>query len=154
MCAVLVVAALLSAAPLAARQGDYTTVDLYALSGFGYVWPKAADIKAGKPFKSSIPPSIKALDGKKVRIDGFMIPYDQSSARVHEFMLVGSYDSCGFGDLPTGMNDWVHVSVAKGKPVAYTVNPIVVSGVLHVGEEFDKEGFVTSIYRLDADGVH
>jgi hypothetical protein len=73
--------------------------------------------------------------------------------RVSEFMLVASYDACGFGDLPTGLTDWVYVAMAEGKFAHYTTNPIVATGQFEVGEEFDKEGFVTSVYRLNADGV-
>jgi hypothetical protein len=143
----------LSTAVFAQQQG-YLNVDLFGLSSFGYSSPRPADIKAGKPFKSTIPEKIKSLNGKRVRIDGFMIPYDQAAMRVTEFMLVASYDSCGFGDMPTGMTDCVHVSLPKGRTATYTANPIVASGVFEVGEEFDKEGFVTSVYRLEADGVN
>jgi hypothetical protein len=136
-----------------AQQAGYTYIDLFSLSSYGYSSPKPADVKAGKPFKSSIPAKIMNLDGKKVRIDGFMIPYDQAAMRVTEFMLVASYDSCGFGDMPSGMTDWVHVSMPKGRTAYYTANPIAVSGLFEVGEQFDKEGYVTSVYRLDADGV-
>lgn len=142
----------LVSAALAAQTG-YTNVDLYTLSSYGYLSPRPADIKAGKPFKSTIPPQIKALSGQRVRMDGFMIPYDQAAMRTSEFMLVASYDSCGFGDMPSGMTDWVHVSLPKGRATTYTVDPIVVTGVLDVGEDFDKEGFVTSVYRLEADSV-
>jgi hypothetical protein len=140
-------------ATVLAQQGGYIPVDLFVLSSFGYLSPKASDVKAGKPFKSSIPAKIKSLDGAKVRLDGFMIPYDQSAMRVTEFMLVASFDSCGFGDMPSGMTDWVHVSLPKGRTAFYSTSPIVVTGLFEVGEQFDKEGFVTSVYRLEADGV-
>jgi hypothetical protein len=67
---------------------------------------------------------------------------------------VASYDSCGFGDLPTGMNEWVHVEMAAGKAAYYTPNPIVVLGQFEVGEQFDEAGFVTSIYRLKGEAIN
>jgi hypothetical protein len=136
-----------------ARGEGYVNVDLYSLGGFAYWSPKPADVKAGKPFKSTIPDKIKGLDGKRVRIEGFMIPFDQAASQVTEFMLVASYDSCGFGDMPSGMNEWVYVRLPKGRTTHYTVIPVVVSGLLRVGEEFDNAGYVTSIFRLEADHV-
>jgi hypothetical protein len=147
----LLVIVLLTATVLA-RQEKNISVNLFSL-GFNYWSPKPADVKAGKPLKSTIPDKIQILNGAHVRIEGFMIPYDQSSARVTEFMLVGSYDSCGFGDLPASLSDFVYVTLPKGRTTFYTVNPIVVTGLFEVGEEFDKDGYVTSIYRLAAEGV-
>lgn len=144
------VAVLVSSA--AAAQSGYTSVDLFSLS-FNYLPPKPAEVKAGRSAKSTIPARIQALNGKKVRIDGFMIPYDQASMRVSEFMLVASYDACGFGDMPTGLTDWVSVAMPEGKFANYTTNPVVAAGQFEVGEEFDKDGFVTSVYRLHADSV-
>jgi hypothetical protein len=151
--AVVTAAVTLSGGLLLAQSG-YINVDLFTLNNYGYLPPRPADVKAGKPFKSPIPESIKALNGKRVRIDGFMIPFDQASTRVSEFMLVASYDSCGFGDLPTSMNDWVYVEMLPGKVAHYTPNPIVVLGQFEVGEQYDEAGFVTSIYRLKGEGTN
>lgn len=135
-----------------ATQSGYVDVSLYSL-GFNYWPPKPADVKAGRSAKSTVPAKIQALNGKKVRLDGFMIPYDQASMRVSEFMLVADYDSCSFGDLPTSLADWVYVSLPDGRFAHYTTTPIVATGRFEVGEEFDKDGFVSSLYRLHADKV-
>lgn len=142
---------LLGSAAVAAQSG-YVDVSLYSL-GFNYWPPKPADVKAGRSAKSKLPEKIQALNGKKVRLDGFMIPYDQSSLRISEFMMVADYDSCSFGDLPAGLTDWVYVSMAEGKFAPFTTTPVVATGVFEAGEEFDKDGFVTSLYRLQADKV-
>jgi hypothetical protein len=136
---------------LAAQQG-LVSLDLYALGSYYYATPRPADVKAKKPFKSPIPPAIQAHNGRKVAIDGFMVPYDMSTNVVNQFMLVASYDACGFGDMPARVNDFVDVSV-RGKGVFFTDGEIRVTGTLSVGEQFDTEGFLVSIYRLDAEAV-
>jgi hypothetical protein len=144
---------LVCAGVLAAAQNGYVSVDIYTLGGYYYVMPNPADVKAKKPFKSSIPDRIKVLNGKRVTLGGFMIPFDQAANQVREFMLVASYDACGFGDLPVNLNDWVHVTMRPGKGAYYSSDPVSASGLFTVGEEFDTDGFVMSIYRLDAEGV-
>jgi hypothetical protein len=137
----------------ATAQQSYISLDLYVLGSYYYTVPGPADIKAKKPFKSSIPATIRAHDGRKVAVNGFMIPYDMSTNVVKEFMLVASYDACGFGEMPARANDWVDVSV-RGKGTYFNDGQITVTGILSVGEQFDADGYLVSIYRLDAEAVH
>jgi hypothetical protein len=122
------------------------------LGSYYYAVPRPADVKAKKPFKSSIPDTIRAHDGKKVAIEGFMIPYDMSATFIKQFILVASYDACQFGDMPERINDFVEVSV-RDRGMYYAEGPMTVTGILSVGEQFDNDGYLLSIYRLDADGI-
>jgi hypothetical protein len=146
-----VTAVVVFGAGVAAQQGE-TWVNLFDLGGYNYMEPPRASSPASRP--NAIPANIRALHGKRVAMEGFMIPYDQAATRVSAFMLVASYDACGFGDLPTRMNDWVDVTMRSGQGAYYTADPIVVRGTISVGEEYDKGGYLMSIYRLSADRVN
>lgn len=105
---------------------------------------KAAQREEGEP----IPPSIRALDGRKVRIDGFMLPTTYDDTGVSEFILNANYDMCAYG-APTVINQQVMVRMSDGHRARYTHLPIRVFGTFHVGEEFSGDR-VASIYRMTA----
>jgi hypothetical protein len=95
-----------------------------------------------------IPPSIRALDGRDVRIDGFMLPLDYDGSGVSEFILNANYDMCAFG-APTVLNQQVMVLMAEGRRAPFTHLPVRVFGRFEVGEK-SSSGRVVSIYRLSA----
>jgi hypothetical protein len=145
--------ALLVTGAVAAQQREYEPLNMFSLANFNYREPSVADVKAKKPFTSNIPAAITALNGKKVSAEGFMIPFEQSANQVTEFMLVADFDACQFGEMPARLNDWIHVTMRAGKVAYYSNSPIVVNGILSVGEEFDRMGYVNSIFRIDAVSV-
>ena len=52
--------------------------------------------------------NVKAHNGKKVAINGFMMPIDQNAEGSREFALNGNFDMCGFGG-PISINQWIVV---------------------------------------------
>jgi hypothetical protein len=130
-----------------AAQG-YQTVDFNKLSSFDYELPDPFD-PAPPPIKNEIPPAIKALNGKMVAIEGFMLPLDLNPQGVTTFMLNASIDMCYFG-APVRMNEWVLVTMKGGKRAPFTHLATTVKGRLSVGEEM-RNGRVGSLYRLEAD---
>jgi hypothetical protein len=86
-------------------------------------------------------------------IEGFMLPYNENRGLIKQFMLVGDYDNCSFGDPPAGLNDWVDVSLRGGRASQFYEHGVAVTGTLSVGEMFDSDGYVLSLYRLDAEVV-
>jgi hypothetical protein len=138
--------ALLASAPPA----GYEEVAFAALSNFEYELPDPLDPTA-KPDLSQVPARVKALNGRKVAIRGFMLPLDLDQSGVSQFMLNGSIDMCYFG-APVRMNEWVLVRMQGTKKARFTHLPILVSGRLEVGEEL-KNGRVVSLYRLSADAA-
>jgi hypothetical protein len=145
--------ALAGTAAAALAQAGVVPIDVYSLGRYRYDAPAAADAKAGKPFTTSIPPKIQALDGRRVALEGFMLPYNENRGLMRQFMLVGDYDNCSFGDPPTGLNDWVDVTLRGGRTSQFYERGVVVTGTLSVGEVFDADGFVLSLYRLDGEAV-
>jgi hypothetical protein len=105
----------------------------------------------GKPtIRPEIPTSIRRLSGKRVGIEGFMMPLDYDNGTLSEFVLNGSYDMCAFG-VPSSLNEWILVKMDGGKRTRFTGHiPVSVFGTLQVGEEM-RDGRVVSIYRLTAD---
>jgi hypothetical protein len=97
---------------------------------------------------NKIPDQIKALSGKKVALNGFMMPIDQDAGGSKEFVLNGSYDMCGFGG-PVAINQWVMVNYSGAGRVPYTHLPMTVFGELEVGEDY-RDGRLFSIYRMKA----
>jgi hypothetical protein len=63
-----------------------------------------------------------------------------------EFILVESLWGCCFGSVPE-LNQTLLVRGRLGADVDYTSGPLVVTGVLEVGEQ-RQQGFVSSLYRV------
>jgi hypothetical protein len=119
---------------------DHERVTWNQLGGFAY--------REGEP----LPEELRALGGRKVGIPGFMLTLGDPEA-VREFILVESLWGCCFGSVPE-LNQTIVVRIKAGQSAEHTATPLLVTGVLEVGEEREG-GFVTSVYRLtDASVAH
>ena len=76
-------------------------------------------------------PVVDALDGRQVRIPGFVVPVEYDETNVREFLLVPYFGACVHVPPPPA-NQLIHV--IPDKPVADGLNmmPVWVSGVLAV----------------------
>lgn len=130
----------------------YQAINFNDLSDYYYHTPDPWDKPDPELVKKSIiPDHIKALNGTRIAISGFMMPLNANIEGITEFVLNGNYDMCGFGG-PVMANEWAMVTfTGKGK-VPYTHLPLTVFGTLEVGEE-RKDGRLYSLYRLKADAV-
>jgi len=107
-----------------------------------YYAPRLAD---------EIPDEIKALNGKEVAIQGFMLPLKGEAGRVQEFILLKNQSYCCFGKPPK-VNEWVHVRV-KGEGLKPLMDQVVtIYGTLQVGE-YSENRQMLGIYRLQGDGM-
>ncbi len=110
-------------------------------------WKTLAQVETVKQGARMVPQFAKpilALDRKDARVQGFMIPLDMGDRQKH-FLVSAVPPHCSFC-LPAGPDAIVEV-VAK-TPVAYTFDPIVLSGRFAVVKD-DPTGV---LYRL-ADAV-
>ena len=99
-----------------------------------------------------ISPQIQAMDGKKVEIQGFMLPLDMSEGNLRTFMLLKDQMACCFGNIPR-LNEWVYVRVPNRKKVEVHQDvPITLLGTLRVGAKFERE-VLTGIYHLELDQI-
>jgi hypothetical protein len=131
---------------------EYKPITFRSLSGFFYYTPEPGETPDSEMVKKSkIPDEVKALNGRKIAINGFMMPIDQDSEGSKEFVLNGAFDMCGFGG-PISINQWIVVKYLGSGRVPYTHLSMSVFGELEVGEEY-KDGWLVSIYRMKAKAV-
>ncbi len=125
------------------------TLDWRELMSFDYALPRRPDLgpKATTEREAQIPPGIRAWQGRRVRIDGFMMPIEVDGDSVLLFNLFHSLESCCFGTLAQ-ITNWIEVELPSGKGVEYfPYGSIEVTGTLEVGE-LHVSGGVVAIYRL------
>jgi hypothetical protein len=148
-----------------ATTGDFLNVTFDSLSSFHYEIPNL-DPNAPKPpelktvggdknpptVKDQIPAPIRAFNGKKVAVQGFMVPMKIEKGATKTFLLVKDQSLCCYGRMPR-MNEWISVKMSGEKSAKFISDqPVTVFGKLDVGEEIEK-GEVLSVYRLEAEDV-
>lgn len=99
---------------------------------------------------ADIPADVKALDGTRVRLRGFMIPLTQAE-NITDFALVPSLVGCCFGQ-PPGVQHTITCKTAKGMVVAYTVDEVNVEGTLKIEVKRDQ-GYTYSLFNLEVNSV-
>ena len=115
-------------------------------------WAKMADpiYIASLRLDEQISPQIQAMNGKKVEVEGFMLPLDMSEGNLRTFMLLKDQLACCFGNMPR-LNEWVYVRVPKEKKINIHQDVLVtLFGTFRVGSKFEGE-VLTGIYHLELD---
>ncbi len=127
---------------------EYQQISFSKLSNYEYFTPNPFEkTDEQKVVNNLIPQEILDLNGTKVGLSGYMLPYTvDDDGNVSEFSLNGNFDMCYFG-APVSLNEWVMVKMDSNLKVKYTHKPIKVYGVFEVGED-TKDGDVVSLYRL------
>jgi uncharacterized protein len=95
-------------------------------------------------------PIVAALDGKTVRIGGYIVPLDFEQTKVKEFLLVPFVGAC-IHVPPPPANQIIYVKVEKGFEVGGTFDPVTVTGKLAVSQTFT--GLAETGYSINADTV-
>jgi hypothetical protein len=93
---------------------------------------------------------VAALDGKRVRIGGYVVPLDFDATRVKEFLLVPFVGAC-IHVPPPPANQIVYVKSERGFDVSGAFEPVWVTGTLKVASAFT--GLAEAGYSLDAETV-
>jgi len=110
------------------------------------------DLKANADYKPEmLTPEIKALDGKNVRIRGFMFPSFKPTG-LTEWVLVRDNLQCCFGGNAI-LYDCIIVDMKPGKSTDYTTRPVAVEGTFTIKDWFDIDGVRRAIYHLDGESV-
>jgi hypothetical protein len=99
-----------------------------------------------KPGMEGLPEAVKALEGKRVTMRGFLMPLSEYDD-IHEFDLVASHMTCCFG-VPAGLEGMVLVRIASARGLPNTNEPIEVTGTFHA-RETTEQGYVLSIFEID-----
>ena len=106
-----------------------------------FLWELFAScqLKATGDYSDSISyiPGVKAMNGKKITISGFMVPIESKEKFVH-FLLSRRAPSCPFCP-PAEPNEMVEVFSAK--PVRWQENLVTLSGTLILVNDAKREIF-------------
>lgn len=94
------------------------------------------------------PSELQALNGKAVKIPGFMVPLEDEQRSVVEFLLVPSPQAC-IHVPPPPPNQMVYVKMKKG--TASAVGPIWVYGTLNMVTK--KSMYGDASFELIGDGI-
>ena len=98
-----------------------------------------------------IPERVTALDGKKVRLRGYMLPIKVEGGMTSQFLILRNQMMCCYG-LPPAPNEWVVVRM-KQKGVRSQMDlPLYFYGTLRVREIFENQVFL-GLYELDVEKV-
>jgi hypothetical protein len=101
------------------------------------------------PQTNQMPERLKALDGKKIRSPGFMVPLEDNRARVSEFLLVPNPQACIHAPPPPS-NQMVYVRMVSGD--AKTLfGPVMVEGILRVTSQTHQYG--TASFQIYGENV-
>jgi hypothetical protein len=139
-----------AAAP--AQVDGYLQLGFDRLAGYKFAAPPfdpAADGTKPQPTgEEQIPAEVKAWNGKKAIVTGFMLPVKMEGGLVTEFLLMRDVMMCCYGIIPN-MNEWVVIKMRKGVRPTLDV-PISIHGLIKVGAMFES-GYMTGIYYLDGE---
>jgi len=128
-------------------MGDLKALDLNKLSDAD---PRA--IEALEKIRASWAnaPVVPELDGKPVRIAGYIVPLEQSKQGVKEFLLVPYFGAC-IHVPPPPPNQVIHVTLDKPKKHFQTMDTVWVQGTLKV--QASATGMGDAGYRMQSDSV-
>ena len=100
------------------KKGDAKVVDWRTLRDLDY--------KTGEKGEK-----VAAIDGKKVRIPGFVVPLEDEDTGLSEFLLVPSPQAC-IHVPPPPPNQMVFVRMKEGTPPKRSWGPVWIEGTLYV----------------------
>jgi hypothetical protein len=96
-------------------------------------------------------PVVKSLDGKRVRLPGFVVPLEGDGEKLSEFLLVPYYGAC-IHVPPPPANQTVYVKVPKGDAkIRQAFDTVWVSGTMSA-KSFDSD-LATAGYQIEAEEV-
>lgn len=115
-------------------------VTFHELAGFPY--PSSATLQEAP----AIPSAVQELDGKLVAISGYMLPIKLQGARVSQFLLMRSVNTCCFG-IPPNLNEIILVDSPEGGIKSLMDVPVTFVGQLDV-EPMTEGDAIVGIYRM------
>ncbi|WP_027856220.1 DUF3299 domain-containing protein [Marinobacterium jannaschii] len=96
-------------------------------------------------------PVVAAMDGKMIRIPGFVVPLEGDGQRVTTFFLVPYFGAC-IHTPPPPSNQIIHVSYEPGTKVENLFDAVWITGKLRT-EDFSHEmgaaGYVMEAYQIE-----
>lgn len=110
------------------------------------------DMEKGGEFKRTfLTDKIRELDGKRIRIHGYILPTFKQKG-ITQLVLVRDNMECCFGP-GAALYDCIMVEMVEGRSVEFTTRPVAAEGVFTVEERKGFDGEIVAIYHLDGYGV-
>jgi hypothetical protein len=111
------------------------------------------EMKKGDPYDASLlTDKVKLLDGKPIRIRGYILPSFQQTG-IKQFVLVRDNMECCFGPGAL-LHDCILVEMLPPAAATFTVRPVSVEGTFSIREVKDPtNGKHLAIYHLDGKNV-
>jgi hypothetical protein len=110
------------------------------------------ELKKGDAYDSkALTDKVKDLDGKAIRIRGYILPSFQQNG-IKQFILVRDNMECCFGPGAL-LHDCIVVEMLPPATATFTVRPVSVEGKFSVRELKDDKGNYLAIYHLDGTQV-
>ena len=126
----------------AARRPACQEADLKSLGYFPF------DQQDGRD--ADVPAKSRALDGRRVAVEGFMFMPQPAGAGVGDVQIVYNVYGSRGPHGPPQVQERIYARVAE--TAVYPLDTYVrVEGVLHVGVVRDEAGLVRSVYRMDVE---
>ena len=101
--------------------------------------------------RAMLTPEIENLDGKQIRIRGYIYPTAQSRG-IKTFILVRDNQECCFGQ-GAALFDCIVVQMNTGKTARFSIRPVAVEGTFRIKEFIGPSGKHLAIFQLDGDDV-
>ncbi len=111
---------MLLALPLAAHAQQNVTWDTFA---------QVKLVKDEARFVPQFESAVQRLNGQRVRVQGFMLPLDQSPQQAHFILSANPTANCFFC-MPGGPESLIEIK--SSKTVAFSYDPITVTGKLEL----------------------
>lgn len=135
----------------------YLRVPIPYLAGFEWDKPERAGVfemkqkQAPRSYRMDVPEKLAALDGKKVAVEGFMIPLDASMEGIRRFAMVPSRAACCWGVKPD-VDEWVIADMgAERRATMYKDMRVTAYGTLRVRPETDEDGWLVGVFSMECD---
>jgi hypothetical protein len=113
--------------------------------------PRAQKIMEQLEAAWKVAPVVESLDGKRVKLPGFVVPIEGDGKKLSEFLLVPYYGAC-IHVPPPPANQTVYVKVPKGDAkIRQAFDTVWVTGILSA-KPFDSD-LATAGYQIEAEAV-
>jgi hypothetical protein len=106
--------------------------------------------RSRQPGTEEAPAVVAELDGKRVRIGGYVVALDFDATKIKEFLLVPFVGAC-IHVPPPPPNQIIYVKAADGFEVKGQFDPVYVTGTLKTARQFT--GLAATGYTMEADRV-
>lgn len=101
--------------------------------------------------RSMLTDGIRELDGKSIRIRGYILPTAQQRG-IKQFVLVRDNQECCFGP-GAALYDCILVTMQDDKTAEFSVRPVAVEGEFTIDEFYGPDDTPLAIYRLAGEKV-